>query len=261
MTPRSVILMYHGIGDAPDPEENEYAVPTPEFEAQMRWLASHVPTVGLQELSAGQRRDRSAVLTFDDGRATDASVAAPLLRELGLPAAFFVCPDLVGTADYLTWGQLRSLAAQGFRIGSHGLDHSLFAELDDAELRRQLVESKRALEAQLHEEIDALALPGGSGGERASNAARDAGYRVVLGSRPGIVKGVAPAMAVLPRIAVRRRHGLEGLRAAVEQRVVSRLRLGLRYNCLHLAKSMLGPETYRTLRKRWLRASASSVKS
>jgi peptidoglycan/xylan/chitin deacetylase (PgdA/CDA1 family) len=250
--------MFHRLGEKLRPEEGDYAIPVAAFAEQMRWLAAGgAAAIPLEQLTAAARPDRSVVLTFDDGCDSDASVAA-LLRELGLPASFFVCPELVGTPGHLTWGQLRSLARQGFGVGSHGLDHSLFAELGPAELRRQLVESKRLLEAQLEQAVDTLSLPGGTGGRRARRAAREAGYRLVLGSAPGLVEGAARPDEVLPRIPIRSGHGLAGFRAAALQDPVFRARLRLRHGMTRFARGLIGTDGYRVLRSLWLRRSAAS---
>ena len=223
--PAAVILMYHRVAEAPpDAVEGDYVLPVPLFEAQMRWLAASGRPVIPLAAAVARRPGPSVVLTFDDGCDSDATVAAPLLAELGLPATFFVCPARIGTPGYLSWDELRGIAARGFEVGSHGLDHALLGDLAESDLRRQLVESKRWLEEGLGRRVDALSLPGGSGGGRARSAAREAGYSLVVGSRPALLRGV-DAEAVLPRFAIRRGQGLEGFRAAVEQRSLFRLRL------------------------------------
>jgi peptidoglycan/xylan/chitin deacetylase (PgdA/CDA1 family) len=195
--------------------------------------------------------DGAVALTFDDGCDTDALIAAPLLRGLGFPAAFFVNPARVGQAGRASWDQLRALAAEGFLIGSHGLDHTLLDDLADPELRRQLVESKRRLEDGLQRPVEALALPGGSGGPRAHRVAQAAGYRIVLGSRPGLVRG-APGAGILPRLPVRRTHGLDGFSAAVSQQPLFLLQLQWRYRLARATQAVLSARAYASLRRLWV---------
>src|SRR3954471_7795586 len=65
---------------------------------QLRWVRDHFdvldPETFLAELSGGtSRRSRPAVVfTFDDGLASNARVAAPILESLGWRAFFFVNP-------------------------------------------------------------------------------------------------------------------------------------------------------------------------
>jgi peptidoglycan/xylan/chitin deacetylase (PgdA/CDA1 family) len=65
-----------------------------EFETLMRWTRSQFNVVPLQDAIAGLRNGRlparPLVITFDDGYADNADLAAPVLRQLGLPATFFI---------------------------------------------------------------------------------------------------------------------------------------------------------------------------
>jgi peptidoglycan/xylan/chitin deacetylase (PgdA/CDA1 family) len=250
---RAVVLMYHRIADAPrDPGEGDYVVSPERFRAQMDWLArSRRPVVGAERLAAPGLPDGAVALTFDDGCDSDLLVTLPLLRRLGLSATFFVTPGRLGAPGYLTPEQLRALAEGGGAVGSHGLDHQLFERLTDDELQRQLVESRRRLEDLLGARVDALSLPGGSGGARALAAARAAGYRLVFGSRPGVVRA-GDAAAALPRFAMRGHHGLPAFRAMVEQQKRARLRHGARYAAARALRAALGGLGYERLRASWV---------
>jgi peptidoglycan/xylan/chitin deacetylase (PgdA/CDA1 family) len=254
MSSRAVILMYHRLSDGPfDPEEGDYVLPPSLFETQVRWLAAQGrPVVSLAVLAAEWCEAGTAVaLTFDDGCDSDAAVAGPLLRSLGFPAAFFVNPARVGGEGRASWDQLRGLAGEGFVIGSHGLDHALFDDLDPSELERQVTESKREIEGRLGRKIDALSLPGGSGGGRARRAAQAAGYRFVLGSRPAPVRRPAGS-ALLPRFALRRGQGLTGFRATVDLQPLFVLRQQLRYQAARAGRLLLGTRAYAGIRRRRL---------
>ncbi len=249
MTPRAVVLLYHRLGDRPlEPGEGDYVLPPSLFEAQVHELAaSRRLVVSLASLADGRYGNGAVALTFDDGCDSDARVAGPLLRALGLPAAFFVNPALVGKEGRATWDQLRSLAAQGFAIGSHGFDHTLLDGLAPSELERQLAGSKREIEERLGRPVDALSLPGGTGGERARRLARAVGYRLVLGSRPGALRGRGDD-SVLPRFALRRGQGLAGFRATVDRKRLFVLRQQARYVMTLAGRRLLGTTGYARLR-------------
>ncbi len=91
--PRLSILIFHRVLPTPDPlrpgEPDAKA-----FEARMRWLASAFRVMPLPEatrrLSDGTLSSNVACITFDDGYADNATVAAPILSRLRLPATFFV---------------------------------------------------------------------------------------------------------------------------------------------------------------------------
>jgi peptidoglycan/xylan/chitin deacetylase (PgdA/CDA1 family) len=74
--------------------------------------------VALWVAGAGRRElpPASVVLTFDDGLRSNYHAAYPLLRELGLPATFYVCPGIVERRAWL-WNhearaRLRGLEAR-----------------------------------------------------------------------------------------------------------------------------------------------------
>jgi peptidoglycan/xylan/chitin deacetylase (PgdA/CDA1 family) len=253
-SPRAAVLMYHRLSArAFDPIEGDYVVPRETFEQQMRMLVlERRPVASIEDVLSGRFAHRSVALTFDDGCDTDLTVALPVLSALSLPAAFFVNPGTIGQGGYLTWAGLRELAAAGMHIGSHGLDHTLLDGLSEAELERQLVVSKELLESHLGAGVNTLALPGGSGGERACRFAQRHGYRAVFGSQPGLIGG-GPLPAVIPRFPVRQ-GGLRRFRAIVDQDVGLRMRHAVRYGTLGLMRAVVGRNTYFRMRARWLRS-------
>ena len=123
------VFVFHGL----EPES---------FGRKVRYLADN----GYRTLTATEYLDvlggsvpapeRAVVLTFDDGRASLATVGAPLLARHGMTGIVFLVPgrtpsqappaDAVhsGTA-LLTWEQVESLSASGtFDFQSHTLNHS-----------------------------------------------------------------------------------------------------------------------------------------
>ncbi len=70
--------------------------------------------------------DKLVVLTFDDSPASHATIVAPILKSLGFGGTFYVC-DFDGFKTrkdwYMTWRQMKALAAEGFEIGNHTVTH------------------------------------------------------------------------------------------------------------------------------------------
>lgn len=93
------ILTLHGVG-GPD-------MPLAGFERLMRRLARDYRIVSLPSmidaLRVGEPPDPrgEVALTFDDGLRNQFELAYPLLRELGLCATMFVCPDLIERGAWL----------------------------------------------------------------------------------------------------------------------------------------------------------------
>jgi peptidoglycan/xylan/chitin deacetylase (PgdA/CDA1 family) len=90
---RLSVLIYHRIPAEPDP-----LLPgepcAAEFESRMRWVKSVFNVIsladGIEGIKNGRLPARALAITFDDGYANNATVAAPVLSRLGLHATFFV---------------------------------------------------------------------------------------------------------------------------------------------------------------------------
>jgi peptidoglycan/xylan/chitin deacetylase (PgdA/CDA1 family) len=154
--------------------------------------------------------------TFDDAFRSAATVF-PALERLGVSVQIFVCtryaragaplsiPELAGDdpAELATmsWDELREHADRGVQIGSHTVSHSHLTRLSDAELCRELADSKEEAEAELGRPCRELAYPYGEQDERVRAAARGAGYERAFGLRGRKGDGYA-----LPRADLYRRH-------------------------------------------------------
>ena len=93
------ILIFHRVLGEPDPLFPE-AIDAKRFDATLGWLARLFRVVSLREgidaLYEGRLGRRSVAITFDDGYADNAQIAAPLLREHGMHATFFVASGFLG---------------------------------------------------------------------------------------------------------------------------------------------------------------------
>ena len=118
--PRLTILAYHRIGEhrpGPAGEDGELFSASPAgFAWQMDYLQRHYAVLSLDEalqrLQAGQPPARSAaVVTFDDGYRDNHSLAAPVLRRLGLPAVIFLTTGFMDGELDLWWDDLAGMLA------------------------------------------------------------------------------------------------------------------------------------------------------
>jgi len=90
---RLSVLIYHRVLREPDPLLPSEPCAA-EFERTMRWVKGTfnvIPLVdGVQGIKSGRLPPRALSITFDDGYANNATIAAPILSRLGLHATFFV---------------------------------------------------------------------------------------------------------------------------------------------------------------------------
>jgi peptidoglycan/xylan/chitin deacetylase (PgdA/CDA1 family) len=84
--------------------------------------------------AAESRTERLVVLTFDDAVKNHRTLVAPLLRELGFGATFFVTHRWMvdDPQHYLTWREIAEIHQLGFEIGNHSWTHPNFAVPRDA---------------------------------------------------------------------------------------------------------------------------------
>jgi peptidoglycan/xylan/chitin deacetylase (PgdA/CDA1 family) len=83
----------------------------------------------------------------------------------------------------LTWNEVRSLAEQGFEIGSHTSTHPILTQLDDQGVNHELSDSRVRIEAELNRPCYALAYPNGTASDydrRVGRLAQAAGFQVAF---------------------------------------------------------------------------------
>jgi peptidoglycan/xylan/chitin deacetylase (PgdA/CDA1 family) len=92
--------------------------------------------------------DRLVVLTFDDSVKSQATFVAPLLKQYGFGATFFVTDDPRFRGDrYMTWEEIRELHQAGFEVGNHSARHVDVSK----ELREQFIAYLEQLEQRCNE--------------------------------------------------------------------------------------------------------------
>jgi peptidoglycan/xylan/chitin deacetylase (PgdA/CDA1 family) len=228
------VLCYHRVGG---PRElGVTRVATRTFGRQMRRLAEAgwhtVPLTRFTQLAT--TNPRSAIrnpqwflLTFDDGYASLAEHAYPVLADLGFTATTFLVTDFVGRTNtwdlpyagrrlaHLDWATVERWHARGFDFGSHGATHRRLTWLDGDAARAELERSRAALAERLGgESATAVAYPFAARGPREAGLARAAGYTLGFGG----VRGSPRDPYNLPRVPVYLWDALDvpfGLRADV----------------------------------------------
>src|SRR5438093_5351347 len=77
--------------------------------------------------------DKLVVLTFDDAVKSHRTFVAPLLKELGFQATFFVTHCwMEDRENFMTWPEIAEIHKMGFEIGNHSWTHANFATPQNA---------------------------------------------------------------------------------------------------------------------------------
>lgn len=104
--PPLTVLGYHRV--LADPLEHVTSSPlgmvasAQVFERQITYVATRYRMISLQELEETSLAERplpprACLVTFDDGWRDNYTIAYPILRRLGIPAAVFITTDYIGT--------------------------------------------------------------------------------------------------------------------------------------------------------------------
>jgi peptidoglycan/xylan/chitin deacetylase (PgdA/CDA1 family) len=197
-----------------------------QFEAQLRWLSQSWRFVSPQEFvamlsGAMPARGRNLLLTFDDGFASNRSVAEQVLAPMGVRALFFVVSDFVTLESRqearayvarhiqpgkrpedipahlynMDWPDLEALLEQGHSIGGHTRSHARLSELGENDLQAEIVHSADTLSQRLGAPIEHFAYPFGdvaSVSSRAFAIARTRFRYVYSGLRGGNARQPPP---------------------------------------------------------------------
>ena len=248
---RIVFLMYHEL-ELPgrklvqsEPGYVRYILPLETFRRQMQWLKES----GFRGLCVSEAvrypEEPKVCITFDDGCETDLISAAPVLREFGFGATFYLTSGFLGTPGYQRAEQVRELDALGFEIGCHSMTHPYLSDLSDAELGREIVDAKLQIEQMLGHAIEHFSCPGGRYDRRTLETARRAGFRTVANSEFH-ANSASTSPYQLGRVAMLRDLTLEEFGATCQGRGLWKKHLQDRVR--HSMQKVLGNRVYDKLR-------------
>lgn len=198
---RKVVLCYHSL--KPDAVMN--------FRQQMAYLADRCDIISPSQIMTAACRSKPMVaVTVDDAFVSFDENAVPVLKEFNIPAGVFVPTGYIGKpcgwqmpkghADQnetvLDCARLRELSKDGIEVYSHTVSHPNLTTLSAEQLRKELADSKAALEQILGRSVDTISYPHGRHDENVLKAAKDTGYRLGFTIEPRCVDAAANPYAI-----------------------------------------------------------------
>lgn len=171
------ILIYHGFTDQRNPPgiENDQGkhLLIDRFRMHLRYLKKHHSLISLDEFVETSLQNKkvplhSVILTFDDGYRSNYTLAYPLLKEFGAPAAIFATTDFIENKNFL-WPDrmdyaLHQSEAADFelKVDSENGSVSLPVKFDDdrskkdcgRELRKRLKAAPQELRSKIVETLE-----------------------------------------------------------------------------------------------------------
>ena len=137
------MLTYHRIAE---PSANPFYDPVisaspRSFRAQVEWLRDHTRILTLGEVdnrihAGGSWNEPAALLTFDDGYRDNFDAAAPILKELDVPATFFIPTEFLESPGIRWWDHVAYVIKRApncrleLKQGPHTGSPPLVLELD-----------------------------------------------------------------------------------------------------------------------------------
>jgi peptidoglycan/xylan/chitin deacetylase (PgdA/CDA1 family) len=222
--PTGIILLYHRVAEVTQ-DPYKLSVSPENFKKQLTYIKSHYNVISLKQLIDDLKnktlKDKSLVITFDDGYQDNFNNALPILEELNIPATIFVTTGYIDTETEFHWehnlplsDQGRSLTTEQLRelssnpiieLGAHTVSHPKLSNLDSETQRKEIRGSKEALENALKRKIISFAYPFGdnkSFNQTSINIVKESGFEYACSNIHERVKESSDIYA-LPRYVVR----------------------------------------------------------
>ena len=186
-TPTATNLLFHLVVEKDGGSAPPGAISAARLEARLRaLLEAGAKPARLVDYARGPAPGPGRfTVSFDDAHPSVASLAAPLLERLGVPATVFVpTAHTDQTAHTLGWDALRALHRRGWDLGSHASRHErlgwrLYHEDDAAwerRVRRSAERSRADLAERLGIEAELFAWPFGEAPRSVRRSVREAGF-------------------------------------------------------------------------------------
>jgi peptidoglycan/xylan/chitin deacetylase (PgdA/CDA1 family) len=187
--PQVPILCYHQIRNwslADSKRSKDYIVPVANFIEQMRMLANN----GYHTILPDQLYDylikgtplppKPIMITFDDTRAEQFTIADAELKKYGFKGVFFVMTVSLNRPGYMTKEQVKQLADEGNVIGSHTWNHSNVKNYLVEDWTKQIDKPSKQLEQITGRPVKYFAYPFGLWNKNAIEHLKQRGFKAAF---------------------------------------------------------------------------------
>ena len=200
------ILNFHGIGS---PHSGIEAAERPYWISELFFQQ----ILNLVDREGYRRR---VLWTFDDGNASDLSIAAPRLAAASQKGTFFILTGRFDNPHYLSPAQTRGLADMGMEIGLHGRDHVDWRTVSVDLLNVETIGARGVLAQELGRPVTEVAIPFGTYNRRVISHLKACGFNRIYTSDHG---PAAAGETVRNRTSVRADMTLEDVRNILDNNV------------------------------------------
>lgn len=197
--PPKCAIMLHSVCDPHTKEEAAYYTSPRRFHELMRsFLEFGYSTATTAQWLRDEVPANHVLLTFDDGYDDLYEHLLPLVIEHHYTPIVYLVADHIGGSNVwdqasglrarnlLTVEQIREMQNYGVEFGSHTLTHPRLSKVSDAQLHREVTDSKHRIEELLGVEVTSFAYPFGDIESRVCTAVAGAGYKLAFTVEPGL---------------------------------------------------------------------------
>lgn len=194
--PQAVILMYPRLGTP---------ISIEQFEAHLAELTGggyHLLPLAevTAALAAGQPLpERAVAVTFDEADLSFYRDAWPRLKAAGVPVTLFVTTEPVdqGSADTMTWDQVREVRDAGAGIGQRGHSGQSLTRMSAAQATADMEAASQRMQAELGESPVLFAYPEGDYDQALLEQVQKMGFNAALAQYSSVATG--DMLFALPR--------------------------------------------------------------
>lgn len=191
-------FIYHRFGDNRYPSTN---ISVEIFTQQLEFLRERgIPAVSTQEISERIARgeelpEGGAMITVDDAYRSFYEAGMPVIRKFDIPVSLFVNTDSVGSPGYMTWDEIRQVAAEGVEIGNHTATHAYLVEKNTGESFSQwrqrvhddILKAQQAFKRELGFTPDIFAYPYGEYSTEIIEILQELGFIAAYAQQSGVI--------------------------------------------------------------------------
>ncbi len=207
----AVVFMYHRFGEDRYPATN---IHISQFKDHLKEIQSGVYTVLpipeiVRRIRTGEPlADRTIGVSIDDAYRSVYTEAWPRLRDADIPFTLFVSTNAVdrGSPSYMTWDQIRGLAAAGVTIGSQTASHLHMPSHSPARDRADIEKSNTRFQTELGHKPMLFAYPFGEASRVVMDLIAEMGFAAAFGQHSGVTHKTADPF-FLPRFALNENYG------------------------------------------------------
>lgn len=184
------ILTYHHVNDR---KKDYLNMPVSAFRSQMEFLhEAGYRVVRLGDLIERGPREKTVILTFDDGFRDNYENAFPILREFSFPATIFCIADRMGSEGYLLRQDIEEMAGARIDFGSHTISHPHLPQLKTEDKLREIMNSRNELEEKIGILPEFFCYPYGEYDGESLFFVEEAGYLGACTNDPGTNDDLLP---------------------------------------------------------------------